>query len=178
MSYTLDRRFEASRRGLVALAFALAACGSDATGPEIVDLTGSWDYVIADATGPFLDFTTSISNITLTFAGAGDTLEGAVTAGGGDNLTATLSDGTQAFRTVSGTSSIQNLSINGTGIEFEFWDLSSPSLSDAHPIISTGTIAQNANSMSGTVTMTLLAETGIGVIVTRQATGNWTATRK
>ena len=162
--------------GLMASALILAACDSDSTGPVNVDLAGEWDYVIEDATGAGINFTTSISNIVVACTGSGDALEGTVNAGGGDNFALTNDDGT-TFRTVSGSSSIQNLAVNGASIEFEFWDLSSAALSSANPIVSTGRISRDGDSMSGTVTLTLRFGTSGGV-VTRPITGNWTATRR
>lgn len=164
------------RRGLMALAIACAACGGDTTGPVNADLAGEWDYVISDATGAAVSFTTRVTDIALTFTGSGNTLAGTVSAGGDDNIALEGDDGT-TFRTVSGSSSIRNLAVNGASIAFEFWDLSSAALSSQHPIASTGNIARDGNSMSGTVTLTLRFSTSGGV-ATRPITGTWTATRR
>lgn len=159
------------------LALALSACGDDdPTGPNggNADLVGEWDYVISDATGVGVNGVCSLSSITLTFTNNG-TLAGTATANGDDNLVCV--SGSTTTRTVSGTSSLQNLTVNGSSIEFELRDLSSAALSSAVPIVSTGSVTGNASSMGGTVTFTMRFSSSGGV-VTRPMTGSWTATRR
>jgi hypothetical protein len=171
MTHTFIRRSRAIRWGLLSLALTVGACGDDdPTGPGgDADLVGTWDYSITAAGGAGFSSTCDVEDMTLTFTRSGEALQGTVTAGGDDSMVC----GGTTLRDVNGTSPLEDITVDGSGVGFEFRGLSSPAMSALTPVVSTGTVSGNGNSMSGTVTFALLFPG-----TTLPVTGQWTATRR
>ena len=140
----------------------LSGCGGDdsPTDPNVLDIAGTWNY---QTTNVLVDgITCSITGRTMTITQNGDSFGGQL-SGGVNNCSFESGFSSQDLGADGITDNIVNGTISGSSISFDLDVLPGTSL--------IGTVS--GNTMSGTITDRVFAETGAIV----SGTGSWSASR-
>lgn len=143
--------------GIVALSSFIGACGGDATGPQLADVTGTWALTLSNLSGSGV--ACSATGVTANLTQSGSTFTGSYSGG-----TITCMAAGQTASQPMATGDIINGKVDGNQVTFDVDTTDAPF---------TGTV--DGNAMTGTGTVTYDAGAPLGVIV---LTGNWEAAKQ
>jgi len=143
------------------VAFVLAGCGGDSTGPNGADVSGQWQWSLSNAVSG--NRSCNVTGVTLNISKTNGALSGTGVGAGGDNVTCTVG-GQNLNSNLAGTVTLQAISQQGSAVSFTF-------PTNAGPWAVAGTLT-GPNAMNGTATIRLSFS---GTVVT--LTGPWVATR-